>query len=66
MNVQFVIDKHGNIGQVKAQTDPGFSFAKRAVNVISSYKGTWQPANQCGRNVNAYREQSVTLIIPTQ
>lgn len=66
VNVQFVIDKHGNIGQVKPKNDPGFGLAKKAVSVISSYKGTWQPANQCGRNVNTYKEHSVIFIIPTQ
>ena len=66
VTVQFVSDKHGNIGQVKAKNDPGFGFAKKAVNVIASYKGTWQPANQCRRKVNAYREQTITFIIPAQ
>ena len=66
VNVQFVIDKHGNIGQVKAKSDPGYGLATKAVNVISTYKGIWQPANQCGRNVNAYKEQPVTFIIPAQ
>jgi len=66
VNVQFVIDKHGNIGQIKAKNDPGYDFAKRAENVISTYKGTWRPATQCGRNVNAYRVQPVIFIIPSQ
>ena len=66
VNVQFIIDKHGNIGQVKAKNDPGYGLAKKAVGVISSYKGTWQPANQCGRNVNTYKEQPVIFIIPAQ
>ena len=66
VNVLFVIDKHGNVGQVKAKNDPGFGLAKRAVNAISTYHGVWQPANQCGRSVNAYREQTVNFIIPAQ
>ena len=53
VNVQFVVDIHGTIGQVKAKSDPGYGFAKIAVDVISTYKGKWQPANQCGRNVKA-------------
>ncbi len=66
INVQFVIDKHGNIGQIKAKNDPGFGLARRAENVISTYNGTWRPATQCGRNVNAYRIQPVIFIIPSQ
>ena len=66
VDVQFVIDKHGNIGQVKAKNDPGFDLAKRAENVISTYSGAWRPATQCGRNVNAYRVQPVIFMIPSQ
>ena len=66
VNVQFVIDKHGNIGQIKAKNDPGFDLAKRAENVISTYNGTWRPATQCGRSVNSYRVQPVIFIIQSQ
>ena len=64
VNVQFIIDKHGNIGQVKAKNDPGYGLAKRAERIISNYKGKWQPATQCGRNVNAYKVQSIIFIVP--
>ena len=63
INVQFIVDKHGNIGQVKAKNDPGYGLAKRAEKIISSYNGTWQPANQCGRSVNAYKQQPITFIV---
>ena len=66
VNVQFVIDVHGIMGQVKAKNDPGFGLAQRAVQIMSTYKGKWQPANQCGRNVKAYREQLITFIIEGQ
>src|SRR6187551_520846 len=66
VNIQFVVDIHGNIGQVKAKNDPGYGLAKMAVDVISTYKGKWQPANQCGRNVKAYKEQPITFIVPSQ
>ena len=66
VNVQFVVDIHGNIGQVKAKNDPGFGLAKMAVEVISTYKGKWQPANQCGRIVKSYKEQPITFIVPAQ
>ena len=65
VKVQFIVDKHGNIGQVKAKNDPGFGLAKKAERIVSTYEGKWQPANQCGRNVNAYKEQTITFIIPS-
>jgi len=66
VNVQFVVDIHGNIGQVKAKNDPEYGLAKTAIDVILTYKGKWQPANQCGRNVKSYKEQSLTFIVPAQ
>src|SRR5215204_5308566 len=39
VNVQFVVDVHGNVGQVKAKNEPGYGLAKMAVEVISTYKG---------------------------
>jgi len=64
--VQFVIDIHGSMGQIKVKNDPGFGLAKIALKAVSTYKGEWKPANQCGRNVKAYREQPVVFIIPAQ
>ena len=63
VKVQFIIDKHGYIGQVKAKNDPGYGLAKRAERIVLTYNGKWQPASQCGRNVNAYKEQPITFII---
>ena len=66
VDVQFIIDVHGNIGLIKAKNDPGYGLAKIATNVISTYKGKWQPANQCGRNVKAYKEQTIIFVISSQ
>jgi protein TonB len=63
VRVQFVIDIHGNIGQIKAKNDPGYGFAQRAENIVTSYKGKWMPANQCGRNVKSYKEETIVFII---
>lgn len=65
VNVRFKVDKHGYIGQVKAKNDPGYGLAKRAERIVLTYNGKWQPATQCGRNVNAYKEQHITFIIPS-
>jgi protein TonB len=64
VNVQFIIDVHGNMGQLKVLNDPGYGLAEKAINAVSSYKGEWKPANQCGRNVNAYRKEVIVFIVP--
>jgi len=66
VKVQFIVDIHGNLGQIKALNDPGYGFANRAVNIISSYRGKWEPANQCGRNVKAYRNEMITFVLSAQ
>ena len=66
VNIQFIIDVHGNMGQIKALNDPGYGLAERAINAVSSYKGEWKPANQCGRNVKAYRKEAIVFIVPAQ
>jgi protein TonB len=66
VNVQFIVDIHGNMGQIKALNDPGYGLAERAINAVSSYKGEWKPANQCGRNVKAYKVQTITFVISSE
>lgn len=66
VNVQFVVDIHGNVGQIKAKNDPGYGLGKMAVTIISTYEGKWRPANQCGRSVKAYKEQPIVFIVPAQ
>jgi len=60
--VQFIVDKEGNISEVKALTNHGSGMEEEAVRVIK--KGTkWQPAIQNGRQVKAYRKQPITFIV---
>ena len=66
VNVQFIVDVHGNMGQINTMNDPGYGLAQRAINAVSSYKGEWKPANQCGRNVKAYRKETIVFIVPAQ
>ena len=59
--VQFIVDKEGNISDVKALTNHGYGMEEEAIRVIK--KGPqWTPAIQNGRKVNAYRRQPVTFI----
>lgn len=58
--VQFVVDKEGNISDVKALTNHGYGMEDEAVRVIK--KGPkWTPAVQNGRQVKAYRKQPITF-----
>jgi periplasmic protein TonB len=61
--VQFIVDKNGNVSDVKATTMTGTRLAEIATNAIR--KGpNWIPAMQNGQYVNAYRIQPVTLNKP--
>lgn len=63
--VRFIVDKSGNVSDVQATTMKGSKLAEIAVNAIR--KGPkWIPAQQNGRQVNAYRLQPVTLTNPDQ
>lgn len=58
--VQFVVDKDGNISDVRALTSHGYGMEDEAIRVIK--KGPkWTPAVQNGRQVKAYRKQPITF-----
>lgn len=60
--VKFVVDKQGNVSDVKALTNHGYGMEEEALRVIK--KGPqWKAAIQNGRNVNAYRTQPITFQI---
>ena len=60
--VQFVVDKEGNISDVRALTNHGYGMEEEAMRVIK--KGPrWTPAVQNGRNVKAYRKQPITFVV---
>jgi protein TonB len=60
--VRFVVSKTGKVSDVEAITMKGSKLSEVAVNAIR--KGpNWIPAQQNGREVNAYRHQPVTFKI---
>lgn len=60
VTVSFLVDKNGNISQVKALNDPGYGCADEAVRVIK--KGpNWISAIQNGRNVIYRQKQNITF-----
>lgn len=60
--VQFIVDKEGNISDVRALTNHGYGMETEVIRVIK--KGPkWSPAVQDGRHVKAYRKQPVTFMV---
>ncbi len=63
--VQFVVDKEGNISDVRALTNHGYGMEEAAIRVIK--KGPkWNPAIQNQRQVKAYRKQPITFRVEDQ
>ena len=58
--VQFIVDKEGNISDVRALTNHGYGMEDEAIKVIKAGP-KWTPAIQNGRNVKAYRKQPITF-----
>jgi protein TonB len=63
--VQFIVDKEGNVSSVEALSMKGTVLAQVAVNAIK--KGPkWTPAIQNGRQVKAWRRQKITFRLPDE
>ncbi len=60
--VSFLVDKDGNISEVKAENDPGYGTADEAIRVVKK-SGKWIAAIQNGRNVIYRQRQPVTFAI---
>ena len=60
--VQFIVDKNGIIKDIKILSKTFSAFEQSCIEV---YKNSphWNPANQCGRSVNAYRKETFILQI---
>lgn len=58
--IRFIVDKKGNISNVLAMNMKKTRLAKLAIEIIENGP-RWNPAQQGGRFVNAYREQPITF-----
>lgn len=58
--VSFVVDRFGNISDVKAENDPGYGTKPEAIKAILK-SPKWIPALQNGRNVVYRQRQSITF-----
>jgi periplasmic protein TonB len=63
--MQFVVDKEGNLSDIKALTDYGFGMEQEAIRVLKKAKG-WKPGIQNGREVKSYHKQPITFIVEEQ
>ncbi|MGN6533487.1 MAG: energy transducer TonB [Ginsengibacter sp.] len=61
--VRFIVDTEGHVSEVKAMTMKRSRLAKLCVDAIINGP-KWNPAQQNGKFVNAYRLQPVTLESP--
>lgn len=63
--VQFIVDKEGNISDVRALTNHGYGMEAEATKIIK--KGPkWVAAIQNGRQVKAYRKQPITFVVAAE
>src|SRR6478672_125998 len=60
--IQFIVDKEGNVSDVRALTNHGYGMEDEAMRVIKKAP-KWTPAVQNGRQVKAYRKQPITFIV---
>lgn len=58
--IQFVVNKQGNLSDIKALTNMGYGMEAEAIRVIKR-SGQWIPAVQNGNHVTAYRKQPITF-----
>lgn len=62
VKAQFIVDKDGNVTNVKPLTHEGYGMEQEVVRILLK-SGKWEPAFQDGRNVKAYRKQPVSFVV---
>lgn len=63
--VSFIVDKEGNVTEIRAENDPGYGIASEAIRVIQR-SGKWVPALQNGRNVIYRQMQTIIFRVSEQ
>lgn len=59
---KFIVTKNGTVDSITAETNNGFGMEEEVIRVIKK-SGTWTPAIQNGKPVNAYRRQPITFAV---
>jgi hypothetical protein len=60
--VNFIVDKEGNLSDIKAENNPGYGTAEEAVRVIKNGP-KWVPASQNGVNVIYRHRQAIVFLV---
>ena len=63
VKVEFIVDTHGSIGQVKVVNQVPAQLSKIAISAIKNYPGGWRAASQCGRLVKSYHGETLLFNI---
>lgn len=62
VNLSFIIDKEGNLSEIKAENNPGYGTAEEAVRVMK-LSPNWEPAKHNGEPVIYKHKQSITYFV---
>jgi hypothetical protein len=60
--VQFVVSRDGTVSDIKPLTKIGYGMEQEVIRILKK-PGTWKPAVQHERPVNAYRKQPVIFMV---
>ena len=60
--IQFIVDKDGSLYDMKGLTKYGYGMEAEVIRLLKR-SPKWQPAQQHGRKVKAYRLQPVTFVV---
>ncbi len=60
--VQFIVEKDGSVSNIKPVTKHGFGMEEEVVRIMK-ISPKWEPAQQFGKMVKAYRLQPVTFVV---
>jgi periplasmic protein TonB len=63
VTIQFVVDKDGNVSDLKALSNVGYGMEQEAIRVLKKAE-KWEPAIQSGYKVKAFRVQRITFEVP--
>jgi protein TonB len=61
--VTFMIANNGKITNIKANTHFGYGIEDEMIRAIEKCP-KWKPATNCGRKIDSYQQQPITIIVP--
>jgi hypothetical protein len=61
--VSFMVTKNGKISDIKANSNFGYGIEDEMIRAIKECP-KWKPATNCGKKINTYQQQPITIIVP--